>query len=55
MSKFWSGVRKAVRISLTKAEAVRDGSSRVVSAREPRRVAEVLAELMDGKCFSFGP
>jgi len=26
-----------------------------IAAREPQRVAEVLAELMDGKCFPFGP
>ena len=26
-----------------------------IPAREPQRVAEVLAELMDGKCFPFGP
>ena len=24
-------------------------------AREPQRVAEVLAELMGGRCFPFGP
>jgi hypothetical protein len=26
-----------------------------IPAREPQRVAEVLAELMNGKCFPFGP
>jgi hypothetical protein len=26
-----------------------------IPAREPRRVAEVLAELMDGQCHPFGP
>jgi hypothetical protein len=26
-----------------------------IAAREPQRVAEVLAELMNGKCFPFGP
>ena len=26
-----------------------------IPAREPQRVAEVLAELMGGKCFPFGP
>ena len=26
-----------------------------IPAREPQHVAEVLAELMDGKCFPFGP
>jgi hypothetical protein len=26
-----------------------------IPAREPRRVAEVLAELMNGKCLPFGP
>jgi hypothetical protein len=26
-----------------------------IPAREPRRVAEVLAELMNGKCVAFGP
>ena len=26
-----------------------------IPAREPQHVAEVLAELMGGKCFPFGP
>ena len=26
-----------------------------IPAREPRRVAEILAELMDGRCLPFGP
>jgi hypothetical protein len=26
-----------------------------IPAREPQHVAEVLAELMNGKCFPFGP
>ena len=26
-----------------------------IPAREPQRVSEVLAELMNGKCFPFGP
>ena len=26
-----------------------------IPAREPQRVAEVLAELMGGKCYPFGP
>ena len=26
-----------------------------IAAREPQHVAEVLAELMNGKCFPFGP
>lgn len=26
-----------------------------IPAREPRHVAEVLAELMGGKCYPFGP
>ncbi len=26
-----------------------------IPAREPQRVAEVLAELMNGRCIPFGP
>ena len=26
-----------------------------IAAREPQHVAEILAELMTGKCFPFGP
>jgi hypothetical protein len=32
-----------------------DDSSCIDPAREPQHVAEVLAELMNGKCFPFGP
>jgi len=52
-----SGVRIVVHRtpSLIQAERVRDDSLRVISARELQRAAEVLAELMGGKCFPFRP
>ena len=50
MSKFWSGVRRAVRVSLTKAEAVRDGPSRVIHVTPLGRSLNYLGL----KCFAFG-
>jgi hypothetical protein len=51
MSEFPSAVRITVhRITLIDTD-VRNALSRVVSAREPQRVADLLAELMGAKSF----